>query len=167
MRSINGTYELPPGESYGVLVLLRFEDGKFRGRLFTQQLTGSMEGSRFVSYQLLWGKVPAGGYRMVGVTAFPGGAHTGIAPIEKGEFLPGLENGHQTVGGNDEVRGYHVLASVSGKETRAGKEASAGRYESIEFMIDTRRFVAVLGVKTFPTQEQMFEAVFAREPADP
>jgi hypothetical protein len=164
VKSIGGTYELPEGENYGVIALLHFEDGKFRGRQDAWQITGEPKGTRVVSYQLFWGKGPGGGTQVAVVTRTPTSGSRSIS--RKVPLLSGL-NGHSLEARSapsEEVRGYRVLGHIMSSEIRPGRSGSVGRADND---IENRQAVAVIGVKTFSTSEQARDCLFAREPADP
>lgn len=165
-KSIGCEYDLPEGENYGVIAVLAFEDGKFRGRRGVLQITGRPGGTRAVSYQILWGKGPDGP-RVIGVTRTPDSvALTGFNK-EDCAFLFGLGGGQmsQTSGApSEEVRGYRVLGHILSKEIRPGQPGTFGRAVDD---IQNRQAVAVVGVKTFPTQAQSTDWFFANEPLDP
>jgi hypothetical protein len=165
VKSIGGDYQLPEGENFGVIALLLFEDGKFRGRRGAWQITGSSNGTRSVAYQLLWGRGTDGGTRLVCVTRTPNTTMTGTGRKEDAEFLAMRFEGFGTQPKpTEEVRGYRVLAHAISSEVREGQPGTFGR-ATVD--INHRKTVAVVGVKTFPTFEQAHDCLVAKEPADP
>ncbi|QJW96244.1 hypothetical protein [Frigoriglobus tundricola] len=164
-KSIGGEYELPENENYGVIAVLAFEDGKFRGRRGQWAITGIPGGTRAVSYQLLWGQ-GADGPRAVGGTRTPDDAAHTVFRKEDGAFLCGLDGPWNSTRSapSEEVRGYRVLGHILSSEIRPGRSGTFGR---VVDDIENRQTVAVVGVKTFPTASQSSEWFFTREPLDP
>ena len=168
LQSVDGTYEFPPEEQFGLLVMLKFEDSKCRGRLCEVMVPSSTAGTRTVAYQLVWGTAPDGSDRLAVVTKSDRGTSTQLSPKKEDGFFSRLgKESHTSIGGSDKVRDYRVLAMVSSAEVRAGKEAFANDFRNVEFMIDTRQVVAVVGIKTFATRKQLEDAYFTPEPIDP
>jgi hypothetical protein len=167
VSSVGGAYRLPEGENFGVIALLWFENGKFRGRPEVWQLTASPEGTRAVAYQIVWGKGPEGEMRMVEVVRADTSTLSGSSRKQTEQLLSKLDGNISTTisGPSEEVRGYRMLACILSKKTRPG--GKSGAFGSFAFDLENRETVAVIGVKTFPTKQQMFDWMEQDEPADP
>src|SRR5262245_24118301 len=165
LRSVGGTYRLPEGESYGAIALLLFEDGKFRGRKGAWHIAGVPEGANAVSYQFVWGRSADGGTRLVTVFREPGGSQITGSTKDDPEFLAKLDGMIISVANpSEEVRGYRILAHVSSAKLQPGKPGLFGTFAR---ELENRQSVAVVGVKTFPTEDQAADWLFKREPGDP
>lgn len=170
LTSLDGQYEMPEGENYGVISLLVFENGEFRDRRLIWQITGSPQGVRTVSYQFVWGKGVDGTVHGIAVIGSSCGLMTTGMP-EKHDDLYEKLNGpglNSMIGSpNETVRGFKVLGFRASERTRPGKAEFAGQLKGIDFMLDTRQTVVVVGVKTCSTFQQMSDWMSVREPADP
>jgi hypothetical protein len=145
--------------------LLWFENGKFRGRRGTWQVTAMVAGTRSVAYQFLWGRGPDGKFRLAGMTSTPD-SKGGLFYYEKEDDFAKLDGGGTTNRSDfsETIRGYRVLGYFASSKRRPG---APGEFGTLEKMLEYRETVAVFGLKTFATSKEAGDWFFVSEPADP
>lgn len=165
VKSFGCNFNVPEGDNYGVISLLRFEDGKFRGRGYRDAWAFTLKPGepRSVSFTLLRGRRSDGKMRVVGVTRTSDSESTSFRDVEE-EFLLKLDVGISSSGDSETVRGCRVLGYLFSTKSRAGK---SGQFGSLELTLEHRQTVAVIGVKTFPDADQASEWQLGRDKADP
>jgi hypothetical protein len=156
---LGGDYELPAGEDHCAVVLLRFEDGKFRGREAGAVFSRRSGDSRVVPFYVMWGPGPKG-TRVV--SSWPG------FEFNNSPFFAHLNGGlGRSLGsaeGFGEVRGYRVIGYAMSSQTRAGQEPYQQiSGHDIDFALRTRQFVLVLGLKTFATAEEAHDWLASKQ----
>jgi hypothetical protein len=73
------------------------------------------------------------------------------------KFFANIDSGYSRVYGPDtlgEIRGYRVIGFAVSRQLRAGSEKYRDQFGGLDFSIQNRQFVAVLGVKTFSTAQE-------------
>lgn len=148
---LGGDYELPAGEEHCAVVILAFEDGKFRGRRGGTVWSNPPGGRCAVRYLLMWGSGPDG-TRYITVSEGNGIMRSG----GKDDFFTGLGSVlHRSYGASHrgEIRGYRIVGYAGSEEMRAGQERYKNNSGDIELALRTRERVVVMGVKPFPTRE--------------
>jgi hypothetical protein len=164
VKWIGGDYEMPKEEDHCALVVLKFEDGKFRGREGGTVFSPQPGGSRVVPFYVMWGRGPEGTKVVSGQVGFWGTS-------QKDQFFAKLDGGIGRAYGSTslgEVRGYRVIGYGFSQQTQAGKERYRNISVDLESALDTRQAVVVLGLKPFPTQDEAKDWLYNHdEPADP
>ena len=155
VRWLGGDYELPADEEHCVAVLLKFEDGKFKGRQHGTAFSPVPGGSRVVPFYAMWGPGPNGPRAASGWQ----GVWTAS---DNDPFYAGLNGDLARFYGKhmvySVVRGYRVIGYAASKQMRAGREqfehTVGGSWE--EFINNHQR-VLILGVKPFATHEEAWD----------
>lgn len=157
---LGGDYELPAGEDHCTVVMLRFEDGKFRGRQAGPVFSPRPGDSRVVPFYVMWGPGPKG-TRVV--SGWPGN----WSSSDNNPFFANLNGGLGRTYGSDDsrttLRGYRVIGHAFSQQERA--ESKNPRVSSIypDFNIQNRQFVLVLGVKTFATEKEAEDWAYTQD----
>ena len=165
VKSFECNFDVPEGDNHGVITLLRFEDGKFRGRKYGDAWAFTLKTGepRSVSFSLLRGRRSEDKMRVVGVTRTSDSETTSFRDRDD-EFWSKLDGASSSPGGSETVRGYRVLGHLSSTMSRAGK---SGQFGSLELTLEHRQTVAVIGMKTFPDADQASEWQLGQDKADP
>jgi hypothetical protein len=161
VKSVGGTCEMPEGHNWGVIALLLFENGKFSGGQASWHISGSTEGTRTFSYQILWGKGPDGEFRVLGAIGAQNDTLWQPLRKDRGQFFSRMQFRSITNSASDEVRGYRVLAFGT------SQDAWTGRLDPINEELKKKQDIVIVGLKTFPTQKESMDWHLAREPGDP
>ena len=160
------TYRLPEGEDHGMIALLWFEDGKFRGRRAQWQMAGR-DGTRVVAYEILWGQDTDGETQLLGVIRSTRSLLHGRNTPSRRSFLAKLDGEiFADSPPTEQFRGYQILGLIVSEKARAGMPTRGGAFE-FERALKNRETVAVIGARTFPTRKQLGDWMMQCEPGDP
>jgi hypothetical protein len=165
VRWLGGDYELPADVEHCGLGVLMIEDGKYVDRHPGTVFSPWPGGSRVVPYYVMWGPNHKGTTRLI--YGWPGS----WASSDGDEFFAHLDGGaYRQVGSPqlEEYRGYHVIGYAFSREARQGQEEKAKLFGSLQLALESRKYVAILGLKTFSTRHDADSWYTGRrEPADP
>lgn len=160
VRWIGGDYELPRGEEHCVVAVLRFEDGRFLGRFGGGVFSPGSGEPRVVPHYVMWGQGTEGKTRLVNL------GYSSSNDLFFAKLDGGLGRSLGTAS-SESVRGYRVVGYAYSKETQAGKERYRDIMGDFDAALRTRRYVAVLGVKPFPTAQEAKDWLNVEERPDP
>jgi hypothetical protein len=150
IRWLGGEYELPPGNNHAVIAVLIYKDGQFASRYWSTTWSIDPGESRVIPFQLLWGPTPEGKRALV-VQGFSS-SHIG-----NGDELSKFDGPILRVSGSGddgELRGYRVIGHAASQEGRNGENPITLSFGTTEAVLENRRHVLVLGVKTFANREE-------------
>jgi hypothetical protein len=148
---LGGDYLLPQDVAHCTVVVLRYEDGKFRERMGGTVFSPRPGGSRLVPFYVMWGPGPKG-TRVV--SGWPG-MWSGSDNDER--YTPlngGVSRAFGSSRGFGELRGYRVYGFATSSVAREGREAQARTSSGdVGDAVVNHKHVLVLGMKPFPSEQ--------------
>lgn len=162
---LGGDYVLPQDVAHCAVVMLRFEDGKFRERMGGKVFSPVSGGSRLVPFYVMWGP----GLKGTRVVSGWPGRWSGSDNDER--YTPLNHSVHRAFGssrGFGELRGYRVYGFATSSVAREGREAQARTSSGdVGDALANHKHVLVLGMKPIPSEEAARGWLYTeREPID-
>lgn len=149
VRWLGGDYELSPEWDHCGSAVLTFEDGRLTGVRHPRVCSIPPDGPRVVPYLVMWGPGPAG----TRMATFSGWL---AVSAERDDFFAKLDGPlMRSYGETDEgeLRGYQVIGYAASREARAEQKKDAPGDRAVDLTLRSHRYVAVLGVKMFGSEE--------------
>jgi hypothetical protein len=149
VRSLSGSFTLPPGAAYFEVAVLDYEDGKV---IKQHPVMGGgpikLKRDRHISPVLLWGNV--GGKMMVSVSLNGGGG-----PFED-SFWSHIDGGWSSIPNSAETTpdGWAVLGFGGSQAPRDPKREGVGACSNLGYQLQGSKYVGALVVRTFKSEDE-------------
>jgi hypothetical protein len=152
VKWLGGDYELPRGEDHCAVAILRFENGRFLGRVGGWAWSVPESGPRAVPFQVIWGPTATGPKMTVFTDGMSMTRSIADDLMGKVDGPVGRAFGSSNLG---ELRGLRVIGFAASNETRTGQEQSADvSVNNAAEAVETRKYVVVVALKPFPSAEE-------------